>query len=157
MARVWRAWVSARYESKIRRSTELTDQRLEVLQHSAKKQREAMIEQKASQVLRRWKNALLWRVFEGLREYAQTEKRHRHLCEKFVQTWKLRGARSCFNSWMELREERQLCRRVMQMLVRRWEHREVLAGWMRWRDWWHGAELSVLRYRCWAIGAELAS
>ena len=38
-ARVWRAWVSARYESKIRHSTELTDQRLEVLQHSAKKQR----------------------------------------------------------------------------------------------------------------------
>jgi hypothetical protein len=103
----------------------------------AKQHQQQLIQQKATQVLRRWKNALLYRVFDGLLRYAEESKRNRYLISKFVQTWKLKGVRACVNAWVELRDQRQLCRRVMQKLIGRYSKQGILAGWIRWREWWY--------------------
>jgi hypothetical protein len=121
----------------------------EALEASLQHQREQMIEQRACQVLRRWKNALLYRVFDGLLRYAEESKRNRYLVSKFVQTWKLKGVRACVNRWGEFTEERQLCRRVMQKLIGRYSKQGLLAGWIRWREWWYN-------WRSWIQSVETA-
>jgi hypothetical protein len=99
--------------------------------------RQQMIEQTATQVLRRWKNATLCRVFDGLHRNAELEKRDRYLVVKFATMMKLRGAKACLNTWVELRDQRQLCRRVMKKMVGRIQKQEILSGWSRWREWWY--------------------